>query len=84
MAKSRVSPNELAWANLLLRLVEGRASRYSLAEASGLDYTTVCSRVRLLRKKKLIHRDGMAKDEWGRSAVETFKFGKGEDAPRKL
>ena len=72
MKKPSVSTNDISWAIIVAALCKGPVSRYRIRDITGLDYTTVCRRINILKAKGCIKLVGKGFDSLGRSSSDLY------------
>lgn len=79
--QAKMAPSR--YARLIKGLVEGEYNCRELADLSDLGYITVLDYCRALHEEKQIHIVKWERDAIGRDSIMVYKFGPGEDAPKR-
>lgn len=74
--------NSLAFAQLVLHMVDGMHTCEQLAELTGLHYVTVLQYTRDMWQAGACFIDHWEQDNLGRDALKVYKIGHGKDAKR--
>jgi DNA-binding transcriptional ArsR family regulator len=85
LGKPQVRLSHITFALLLEEFMSGPCTAKHLAEHTGMGHRSMCTLIRTLKAKKLVHIGAWEKDSIGRIAVPVYALGTSADArrPRK-